>query len=384
MTGRDDAAMPPLTGTKVLDFSTLLPGPLASLVLAEAGAEVIKVERPGGEEMRRYAGPFGEASASFALLNRGKASLCLDLKSPDDRRRLEPYFARADILIEQFRPGVMGRFGLGFERLRAVNPGLIYCSITGYGQHGPQRDKAGHDLNFMAETGALALGCGVDGAPTIPPVLAADIAGGAYPALVNILLALLQRNATGQGCRLDIAMADNLFTLSFWGLAAGFATGAWPRPGNELLTGGSPRYQVYRTADDRFIAAAPLEDHFWRRFCDAIGLSAEEQDDRSDPRAVIDKDAARIRGATAEEWRARFADIDACVSVVASLRDAVSHPQFVARGLFTRRVADSAGRAIPALPVPVVPAFRTGDETLGYPRIGDAGKRALWSGEGGS
>lgn len=367
--------MPPLTGIKVLDFSTLLPGPLASLVLAEAGAEVIKIERPGGDEMRHYSGPFGEASANFALLNRGKASLCLDLKSPDDRKRLDPYLTSADILIEQFRPGVMERMGLGYERLRTVNPGLIYCSISGYGQDGPLRDRAGHDLNFMAEAGALSLGCGSDGAPLVPPVLVADIAGGAYPALVNILLALLQRQATGEGSRLDIAMADNLFSLMFWGLAAGFAHGDWPRPGNELLTGGSPRYQIYRTADDRFIAAAPLEERFWQSFCDVIGLPAKGRDDRYNPRAVIDAVAGRIRTATAEEWRARFAGLDACVSVMTSLREAVNHPHFVARGLFTRRVADGAGRAIPALPVPIASAFRTGGETRGYPRLGEANDR---------
>ena len=367
----------------MLDFSTLLPGPLASLMLAEAGAEVIKVERPGGDEMRHYAGPFGAASASFALLNRGKASLCLDLKSPDDRRRLDPYLASADIVIEQFRPGVMERLGLGFDRLRTINQGLIYCSLTGYGQDGPYRDKAGHDLNFMAETGALTLGCGTDGAPAVPPVLVADIAGGAYPALINILLALLRRNTTGQGCRLDIAMADNLFTLLFWGLASGFATGEWPRPGDELLTGGSPRYQIYRTADDRFLAAAPLEERFWRNFCDAVGLPPEERDDRADPRAVVDAVAARIRGGTAEEWRARLAGVEACVSVATSLREAISDPHFVARGVFTRRVADETGRAIPALPVPISPSFRTPAETHGYPGLGDADARAPWLAEGG-
>jgi alpha-methylacyl-CoA racemase len=369
--------MPPLTGVKVLDFSTLLPGPLASLLLAEAGAEVIKVERPGGEEMRRYAGPFGEASASFALLNRGKTSLCLDLRSPADRGRLDPYLASADILIEQFRPGVMERLGLGFDQLRAANPRLIYCSITGYGQDGPLVAAAGHDLNYMAETGALALSCGADGAPTPPPVLAADIAGGAYPAVVNILLALLHREKTGCGCHIDIAMADNLFTLLYWGLAAGFATGEWPRPGNELVTGGSPRYQVYRTSDERFIAAAPLEDRFWQNFCDAIGLPADERDDQHEPRAVIAAVAARIREATAEEWRTRFAGLDVCVSVVTSLREAVTHPHFAARGLFTRRVSDGEGRFISALPVPVVPALRTEDEVLGYPLLGSAPGRTV-------
>jgi alpha-methylacyl-CoA racemase len=362
--------MPPLTGLKVLDFSTLLPGPLASLILVEAGAQVIKVERPGGEDMRRYAGPFGEASASFALLNRGKMSLCLDLKSPLDRQRLDPYLAAADILIEQFRPGVMERLGLGFGQLHAVNPRLIYCSITGYGQNGPLRETAGHDINYMAETGALALSCGADGAPTPPSVLAADIAGGAYPAVVNILLALLEREKTGQGRQIDIAMADNLFTLLYWGLAAGFAAGDWPRPGADLLTGGSPRYQVYRTSDDRFIAAAPLEDRFWHVFCDAIGLPADQRDDQRDPRAVIAAVAARVRKVTAEEWRSRFAELDACVSVVASLREAIAHPHFAARGLFTRRVTDGDGHVIPALPVPVVSGLRTEDETLGYPRLG--------------
>ena len=204
----------PLDGVKVLDFSTLLPGPLASLLLAEAGAQVVKVERPGGEDMRRYPFPFGETSANFALLNRGKTSLCLDLKDHDDRRRLEPYIAGADVLIDQFRPGVMDRLGLGYDRLREINPRLIYCSITGYGQDGPRRDAAGHDLNYLAETGLLGLTRGADGAPVLPAILAGDIGGGAYPAVINILLALRRRDADGAGCRLDIAMADNLFTFA--------------------------------------------------------------------------------------------------------------------------------------------------------------------------
>jgi len=149
--------MQPLAGILVLDFTTLLPGPLATLLLAEAGAEVIKIERPGGEDMRHYEPRFDGESAMFTLLNRGKTSLVLDLKSPADREKLVPLIKRADVLAEQFRPGVMARLGLGYDEVRAINPRLIYCSITGYGQIGPRADEAGHDLNYIGHTGLLAL-----------------------------------------------------------------------------------------------------------------------------------------------------------------------------------------------------------------------------------
>ncbi|MGH7090719.1 MAG: CoA transferase, partial [Stellaceae bacterium] len=156
--------MRPLEHLLVLDFSTLLPGPLATLLLAEAGAQVIKIERPGtGDEMRGYAPKFGDSSVNFALLNRGKRSVAIDLKAPDALHRLEPLLRRADILVEQFRPGVMARLGLDYERVRALNPRLVYCSITGYGASGPRAGDAGHDLNYLAETGMLMLAAGADG-----------------------------------------------------------------------------------------------------------------------------------------------------------------------------------------------------------------------------
>jgi alpha-methylacyl-CoA racemase len=197
--------MRPLAGIKVVDFSTLLPGPLASLILAEGGAEVIKVERPDpGDELRSYEPRFGQASAGFALLNRGKRSIALDLKASGARERFMPLLRSADVLIEQFRPGVMDRLGLGYATLAAVNPRLIYCSITGYGQSGPKSQVAAHDLNYLAETGVLHLAAGADGAPMVPPALIADIAGGSYPAALNILLALRARDASGRGCHLDM------------------------------------------------------------------------------------------------------------------------------------------------------------------------------------
>ena len=200
----------PLSGITVLDFTTLLPGPLATLMLAEAGAEVIKIERLGGEAVRAYPPLRGGASVIYALLNRGKRSLELDLKEAAARTRLTPLIERADVVVEQFRPGVMERLGLGYETIKAINPRIVYCSITGYGQQGPRAGEAGHDLNYMGNTGLLSLAPGPMEAPVVPPALVADIGGGSMPAVINILLALRQRDLTGEGCHLDIAMADEL------------------------------------------------------------------------------------------------------------------------------------------------------------------------------
>jgi crotonobetainyl-CoA:carnitine CoA-transferase CaiB-like acyl-CoA transferase len=360
----------PLSGIKVIDFSTLLPGPFAGLILAEAGAEVIKVERPGrGDEMRGYEPKLGEDSVNFALLNRGKRSIAIDLKDSLERARLTPLIAEADVLIEQFRPGVMDRLGLGYEALRKRNPRLIYCSITGYGQSGPRADVAGHDLNYIAETGLLHLAAGSAGAPVVPPALIADIGGGTYPAVINILLALQQRARTGQGCRLDIAMCDHLFPLMYWALGNGFAAGRWPRPGDELVTGGSPRYRIYRTADDRFLAAAPLEQRFWDRFCALIGLEDRYQDDAQHRGATIARIAEIIRGKDAAHWQDVFQSEDVCCAIVASLEEAIADPHFRARGLFDWQLA-AEGRTIPAVPVPVAPHFRS-TESRGHPRLGE-------------
>ncbi|ODT33204.1 MAG: hypothetical protein ABS55_13720, partial [Lautropia sp. SCN 70-15] len=368
----------PLAGIRVLDFSNLLPGPLASLLLAEAGAEVVKVERPGiGDEMRGYEPAFGDSSGNFALLNRGKTSLCADLKDAGDRAHVLALAREADVLIEQFRPGVMARLGLGYEALSRENPGLVYCSITGYGQSGERALKAGHDLNYMAETGVLGLSRGSDGAPVVPPVLAADIGGGAYPAAISILLALQHRAGTGRGCHLDVAMCDNLFTFAYWGMAAGLAGGRWPRPGGELTTGGSPRYRIYRTADGQYLAAAPIEERFWQVFCDTIGLDAADRDDRADPDATSAKVAERIAGASAQAWRERFAGLDACVSVVESLASAIADPAFAGRGLFERVVA-AGGARLPALPVPVAKCLRDPAQERASPGLDPAARRKTW------
>jgi alpha-methylacyl-CoA racemase len=351
--------MRPLEGLFVLDFSTLLPGPLATLLLAEAGAEVVKIEPPGrGEEMRSHAPNWGRDSASFALLNRGKRSIALDLKNAAERRRLQPLMKRADIIVEQFRPGVMERLGLDYHSVANLNPMVVYCSISGYGQSGPKRDVAAHDLNYIGDAGLLALSMGELSRPVVPPALIADIAGGAYPAVLNILLALEERRRTGRGRHLDVAMADNLFPLMFWAIGHGLAAGTWPENGAGYVTGGSPRYGLYPTKDSKVVAAAPLEQKFWETFCDLIGLESTLRDDAKNYAATKARVAAIIASETAEVWRSRFAGKDCCCSIVASIGDAFTDPHYTARGVFRHVLANPEGATMPALPVPLAPAFR--------------------------
>ncbi|WP_265516943.1 CaiB/BaiF CoA transferase family protein [Nitratireductor luteus] len=348
--------MKPLQGLKVIDFSTLLPGPLASLILAEAGADVVKLEKPeSGDEMRTYEPKWGEDSVNFALLNRGKKSLAVDLKDPDARAGLLSLIGEADVLVEQFRPGVMARLGLDYETLAAHFPRLIYCSITGYGQDGPKKHRAGHDLNYIAETGLLALSMGKS-ERVLPPALIADIAGGTYPAVINILLALLQRERTGNGCHLDIAMTESLFTLMYWAIGNGH-TGCWPQNGGDLVTGGTPRYRLYDTQDGETVAVAAIEDKFWGNFCDAIGLEQALRDDDRDPVATADAVRSKIAAKPGRHWRRVFDEVECCCSVVIGLEEALADSHVAARGLFSRTVTNSRGQTMPALPVPLDRAF---------------------------
>jgi alpha-methylacyl-CoA racemase len=367
----------PLEGIRVLDLSTLLPGPMCTLMLAEAGADVIKLERASGDEMRGYAPRFGEDSVNFVLLNRGKRSICMDLKAKEDRAHILALIKDVDILVEQFRPGVMQRLGLDYETLSAVNPGLIYCSITAYGQYGPKASKASHDLNFQAETGMLALSVDAQGTPIVPPTLTGDLAAGTYPAMINILLALRQRDIDGKGRHLDISMTDNLFTLMYWGLGNGWTEASWPQPGKELVTGGSVRYAIYRTADDKFLSAAPLEDKFWQRFTELIGLPelAEEKNETVARNEV----ARRIASQPASYWADCFEGQDVCISEIVNLEQAVQDPHFQERNLFSREVLNREGQKMTALPVPICPQFRSNNSQVSSPGLGEHTDEVLHS-----
>lgn len=369
--------MRPLKDIRILDFSAQLPGPLASLILTEAGAEVIRIEPPvTGDMLRSYPPLVDGESVNFAMLNAGKRSIAIDLKLPGAAEKLFPLVRQADVVIEQFRPGVMERLGVGYETLRAVKPDLIFCSISGYGQNGPKSALAGHDLNYCADTGLLAMAGGSDGAPFVPAALVADIAGGAYPAVMNILLALRHRDATGQGSRIDVSMSDNLFVFMYWASARGFATGAWPKPSEDILTGGSPRYAIYPTRDGRHLAVAALEEKFWINFCQLIGLGLIYRNDIGREDQTRAEVARIIASEDSSHWRNLFEGTDTCCTVVARLDEAVRDLHYVSRGLLDGRL-QLHGTTVPALPVPISRNW-AGDRVLrSYPALGEANDEFL-------
>ena len=318
--------MAPLSSIRVLDLSTLLPGPLATRLLADAGADVVKIERPGGEDLKRYAPLVDGVSILWRWLNRGKRIVELDLKTAAGLEAAEAMIAEADVLIEQFRPGVMGRLGLDPAALRDRFPDLVICSITGYGQ---DSQDAGHDLNYQAEAGLL----GRLATPGLPATLTADIAGGAYPAVINILLALRRKEQGGGGCHLDIAMTANLAPFLLWPLAELAAGKAEPAPSTLALDGGSPRYGLYRTADGGWLAVAALEDGFWQRLTEALGLPLDAD------RAAV---AAVLRSRPLEAWLAELGPLDVCVTALATVTDALARGRIVADGDGPRLPIDPA------------------------------------------
>ncbi|MBP2232894.1 crotonobetainyl-CoA:carnitine CoA-transferase CaiB-like acyl-CoA transferase [Azospirillum agricola] len=332
----------PLAGIRVVDLSSLLPGPLAAETLAEAGAEVLKIEPPGGDGVFGLpAGPVW-GGAAHALLNRGKRVVRLDLKSGEGRAELRRALEGADVLIEQFRPGVMARLGFDFATVSGWNPRLVYCSITGYGQEGPAAGDAGHDLNYVAAAGLLAEpppGTPADAVAEPPPVLAADIGGGTLPALVNILLALWDRQRTGRGRHLDIAMATMVRAFAFPHRPTLDAFGALTPAGMGGLTGGSARYAVYPTADGRRLAVAALEPKFWDNVCRIIGLPEALRDDSRDPAATRRAVAERLLTRTAADWMTAFGG-DTCVSPVRTAAEALAGEE--------------------SYPMPLVPGLRRG------------------------
>ena len=242
---------------------------MAAMMLAEMGATVLRIDRMTESGLGI---PLG---TKFELLKRSRHVIQLDLKRAEAIELTLRLIGQADALIEGFRPRVMERLGLGPEVCLARNPRLVFGRVTGWGQDGPLAHAAGHDLNYIGDSGLLALSMGDPAHPVVPPALIADIAGGAYPAVMNIMFALMQRQRSGRGCKLDIAMTDNLFPFMYWAIGDGLAAGEWPGNGTAMVCGGTPRYRLYPASDGKVVAAAPIEQKFWEEFCELIGLDKE-------------------------------------------------------------------------------------------------------------
>ncbi|MBE3589179.1 MAG: CoA transferase [Thermoanaerobacteraceae bacterium] len=325
-----------LDGVKILDLTRLLPGGYCTLLLADMGAEVLKIEDLGGGDPIRTMEPLvegGESAYSYAL-NRNKKSIRLNLKDEKAQQIFKQLVKRYDVLVESFRPGVMDRLNLGYETLRLENPGLIYCSISGYGQDGPYRQRPGHDINYIATAGILGLTGNREGEPVIPAVQIADIGGGGMLAAIGILAALFRRERTGRGQYIDISMLDGVISWLTLYFGYYFTTGRKPERGNEQLNGGQICYNVYKTKDGGYISLGCLEQKFWDEFCRVIGredLKHKRFSDREEDFAIMKK---LFSARTRDEFVALFKEADTCIEPVLDLHEVVNHPQVIHRRLF--------------------------------------------------
>lgn len=332
----------PLAGVRVLDLTRLLPGPLCTLHLADLGADVVKVEDPRqGDDARRFPAAAGVVPPFFTLLNRNKRALRLDLKHPLGREAFLRLAQGADVVVESFRPGVMERLGVGYPRLAAANPKLVYCAITGFGQNGPYRDRAGHDVNYLGHAGVLDQIGPIGGAPVIPNLQIADTLG-ALMGTTGILAALLDARTSGRGRLVDVSMTDAVLAHAIFPMLALLSQGRTAPRGEDTISGALPCYSVYPTADGRYVAVGALERKFWDRLCEVLArpdLKPKQMPDDPQERTQVKAELAAIFASQPlAHWLERFRHADCCVSPVVTLEEALADPHFNARGMIVRDV----------------------------------------------
>ncbi|MCI0475110.1 MAG: CoA transferase [Anaerolineales bacterium] len=328
--------MKPLQGIRVLDLSRLLPGPYCTMLLADLGAEIVKIETPGLGDYLRVIPPYvldatgTQVSALFQLLNRNKQSVALNFRNPRGKEVLSRLAKTADVLVESFRPGAPARWGIGYEQVRALNPRLVYCSLSGYGQSGPYRDRAGHDLNYLALSGLLAVNGVADGPPIPPGAQIADLSS-AMLATTAILAALIGRAQTGAGQYLDIGLFDGALSWAGTIVGATYAAGEKTARGKMQLNGGMACYNVYATRDGKHVALAAIEPHLWASFCKAVGR--EDLIARAQEFAAVSEVAAIVQTRTLAEWIEFAKTVDACIEPVREFGETLNDPHAKARGL---------------------------------------------------
>lgn len=328
----------PLSGLKLLDLSRLLPGPYCSLLLADLGMEVLKVEDPEQGDYMRLMGPIRKKDGAYFLtLNRNKKSMVLNLKADEGKEIFYRLIGTYDIVLEGFRPGVMDRLGIGYQELKKRNPGVILCSLSGYGQDGPYRDRSGHDINYIGLGGILELNGTKETGPLIPGVQIADIGAGAMMAAISILAAVVNRNKTGHGQHLDIAMHDGV--ISWLSIHAGkyLSDQILPQRGEMHLSGRYACYQVYPTKDGRHMSLGALEPKFWKNFCEAVGKKdlILKQFIEGDERVRIIQEIKGLFGTkTQKEWIDFLKEVDACCEPILTLNEVFQHPHVLHRKMF--------------------------------------------------
>lgn len=336
-----------LSGISVLDLSLQLPGPFCTLMMADYGADVVKVDEPAPRIRNPFTGETWGASPADRYLNRGKRSLTLNLKTEEGKEIFRTLASEADVVIEGFRPGVVERLGVDYATLSAVNPRLVYCSLSGYGQTGPMRSNAGHDINYISYAGVLSA-CGREGTPpAIPPVQIGDLFGGAMMALSGILMALLSRQSTGRGRWVDVSMTDGAMSMLSIHAAAVLAGMPSPECGNMMLTGMFPCYETYRCACGGYVSIGALEGWFWKGLVTALG-----REDLTGLQYASGDEGARVKAEigtifasrTRDEWVALFQDKDVCFSPVLALGEALDHPNVPARGMVVEVESPFGGR----------------------------------------
>ena len=326
-----------LRGLKVLDLTRLLPGGFATMLFADLGADVLKIEEPGKGDYIRWMDPFkGGMSSGHIALNRGKRSMTLNLKHERGVEVLLKLAGDADVLLESFRPGVMDRLGVGYERLAQENPRLVYCAITGYGQDGPYKDRAGHDINYLGYAGVLGIIGPRDGDPAVAGVQIADVGGGALMAAVGILAALHDRDRTGRGRFVDISMLDGAVSWLAMHAAGFFIDGVAPRRGQMRLSGQLACYRVYRCGDGKHVTVGALEPQFWAALCKALDVPELIERQMAPPEeqvTIAERIQEILMQRTRDEWVKELADLDACFGPVNDFAEAFTDPQVVARRL---------------------------------------------------
>jgi crotonobetainyl-CoA:carnitine CoA-transferase CaiB-like acyl-CoA transferase len=346
-----------LSRFRMLDLSRQLPGPFCSMLLADLGMDVLAVYAPTD--------PMG---MGIPLLGRNKRSLSLNLKAPEGRAIFHDLARDADVVLEGSRPGAAARLGVDYETLRALNPRLVYCSISGYGQDGPYRDRVGHDVNYLGFAGVIGLTGAADGPPVVPGVQIADIGGGALTAAIGILSALWAREETGRGQFVDIAMLDGSVAWQVVNVMRWLADKREPARGDTMLTGHHPCYAIYETRDGRHVTVGALEPHFWRTLCERLGmpeLVGKQFAEGAERDEMFRRIRARFRERTMAEWVAELADLDICFGPVATLSEMMRDPQVRHRGMVAET---SEGRTTLGNPIKLSdtpPALRTPPPELG-------------------